>query len=117
MTLTSQTVEEDGTLLVPVKVREKVIAMLNFNKKGQQEIWTQDEIATLETVADQLGVALESARLFGQAQQQAARERVIGESAARMRETLDIESVLKTAAQELHKALGDAETEVWLDAE
>ena len=117
MTTTSETKEEEGALLVPVKIRDKVIAMLNFNKQDPEEVWDLNEIKTLETMAEQLGVALESARIFSQAQQQAARERVIGETSVRIRETLDIETVLATAADELRNLLDAAEADIWISPE
>lgn len=86
-------------------------------KNEKHGVWRTEDIALAETLADELSVALESARLFEESQRKASREKIIGETSARIRETLDIESVLETAAQELHKILGKVETEVWLDAE
>jgi GAF domain-containing protein len=71
----------------------------------------------IEAVSRQLALTLENARLLEEAQHRAAREQLTSEVTARMRETLDIESVLQTAAQELHKALGQVETEVWIKPE
>jgi GAF domain-containing protein len=63
-------------------------------------------MSLVERVSDQLGVALESARLYQDTQRRAAREQLTGEVTARMRETLDVETVLKTAADEMYQALG-----------
>jgi len=52
-----------------------------------------------------LEVALESARLYQDIQRRAAQERMVGEVTARMRESLDIETVLKTTASEIRDAL------------
>jgi GAF domain-containing protein/HAMP domain-containing protein len=62
-------------------------------------------IRLYETVADQAAAALERTRLLEQAQNRAARERMVGEVAARMRETLDVDSVLQTAARGIRQAL------------
>jgi hypothetical protein len=59
-------------------------------------------------------VALESARLYRDAKRRAARERLIGEVTDRVRETLDIETMLKTGVQEVHQALGLPEVTVRL---
>jgi GAF domain-containing protein len=53
-----------------------------------------------------LGQALESARLYQDTQRRAARERLVGEVTARMRETLDMDAVLQTAVQQMRQALG-----------
>lgn len=76
--------------------------------------WLPDEITLLENLADQLGIALDSARLFEETQQQAERQRLIGEITAHMRATLDIDTVLQTAAREMRQALELAEVEVRL---
>ncbi len=94
----------DGTAAVPVVVRDQVIGVLNFEKAGTT--WTEEEVAVLETLADQLGVALDSARLYQDTQRRAARERLIGEVTARMRESLDMQTVLKTAADQVRRAFG-----------
>jgi len=67
--------------------------------------WSTQEVALMEAIADQLGTALEGARLYYDTQRRAAQERMVGEVTARMRETLDVEAVVKTAADEIYKAL------------
>jgi GAF domain-containing protein len=97
----------DGrTLAIPIKVRGQVIGVIDAHKPSEAGEWTAEEVALMETLTDQLGVALESARLYQDTQRRAARERLTGEVTARMRETLDMETVLKTAVQEVQEALG-----------
>ncbi len=109
---------EDGAaqpaLAIPVMVREQVVGVLGFRKEENSPDWTSEEIALLETLAAQLGPALEGAQLYLETQNRAARERLTGQIAARMRETLDLEIVLQTAAQEMRAVLGLAEAEVRL---
>jgi hypothetical protein len=59
-------------------------------------------------------VALESARLHQDTQQRATREQLAAQVTARMRETLDMDTVLKTAVFEIGQALGLAEVEVMM---
>jgi GAF domain-containing protein/HAMP domain-containing protein len=98
--------EPSGTAVVPIKVRDQVIGVLDAHKPAGGEEWTQEQIGLLETLAEQLGVALESARLYQDTQRRAVRERLTTEVTGRMRETLDMETVLKVAAQELRRSLG-----------
>ena len=114
-----QMLENNGlTATIPIKIEGHILGGVKLQKDEEQGAWTKKELELAEILVERpLSVALESARLFEQTQRRAAQERVIGESAARIRETLDIESVLETAAQELHKILGKVETEVWIDAE
>jgi GAF domain-containing protein len=114
---TGQTIlGEDGatSLTTPIKARGQVIGVIGARKPDDAGAWTQDEIALLETLAEQLSVALESARLYQDTQRRAVRERLTGEVTARMRETFDVETVLKTAAQEVRQALGLPEVVVRL---
>jgi GAF domain-containing protein len=101
---------------VPIKIRDQIIGVIDVRKEVQGGEWTPDEIALLEALTDQLGVALESARLYQDTQRRAAREQLIGEVTARIRQTLDTETVLKTAVSELHDALGLDEVAIRLNA-
>ncbi|MBN2393470.1 MAG: GAF domain-containing protein [Anaerolineae bacterium] len=98
------------TLAVPIQVRGQVIGVLDITQPDDDGSnagqWTPEQIATVQTVADQLGVALESARLYQDTQRRAAQEQLVGEVTARIRESLDMETVLKTATREMGRSLG-----------
>jgi GAF domain-containing protein len=98
--------QELPELKLRVQARGNVIGTISAHKPDQAGTWTPEEIALLETLTEQLGTALESARLYQDSQRRATRERLIGEVTARMRETLDVEAVLKTAVGEVRQALG-----------
>jgi GAF domain-containing protein len=106
---TGQIVQADGAgepaLAIPLKVRDQVVGALSFRKDEPGQTWTSDETALLEALTDQLGQALESARLFQETQRRAARDQLTGEITTRMRETLDLETVLKTAVREIREAM------------
>ena len=95
----------EGALAIPLKVRGQVIGVLDARKPAAAGNWTEDEKTLLEALTEQLAVALDSARLYHATQRRAAQERLVGEVTARMRETLDVEAVVKTAADEIYKAL------------
>jgi GAF domain-containing protein len=107
---TGQTVPGDSvgepTLAIPLKLRGQVVGVLGFRKGESGERWTTEAVTLLETLAEQLSLALESARLYQDTQRRAEYERLTGEVTARMRETLDVETVLKTAVDEMYQALG-----------
>jgi len=94
-----------GEVTLPLKVRDQVVGVLSFRKGETSEAWTAEELTVLETLIDQLGLALESARLYESTQRRAAQEQLVSAVTARIRETLDIETVLQTAAQEVRQAL------------
>lgn len=100
------------TLALPLRVRGEIVGVLDAHKPEGTPTWTVEEITLLESLVEQLGVALDSARLYQDTQQRAARDRMMGEVTARMRQTLDIDTVLKTAAREMRTLLNLAEVEV-----
>ena len=93
------------TAIIPIKSRGQVLGGVKLRKPEGGGVWTQEQLETVETLAEQLSISLESARLFDQSQRRAAREHIISDVSSRIRETLDIETVLQTAVQEIHKSL------------
>jgi GAF domain-containing protein/HAMP domain-containing protein len=102
------------TLALPVRAGDQVVGALSFRKGTGEGQWTDEEIDVLEALADQLGVALENARLYQRTQLRATRERMTGEIAASLRQSLDLETVLKTAAQDIRRTLDLPEVTVRL---
>ena len=74
--------------------------------------WKPEEVGLLEAVVDQLGIAPDSARLFEQTQQQAERERIVGEVTSRIRSSLDVQTILQTAVREMRDALNLQDVEI-----
>ena len=105
--------DDQGAVALPIKVRDQVIGVIDARKPERGD-WTKEQIALLETLTEQLGVALESARLYQDTRRRAAQERLIGEVTARMRESLDIDQVLQTAAHQVGQALGAHEVNIRL---
>jgi GAF domain-containing protein/HAMP domain-containing protein len=107
----------DGPVLplaVPIKVRGQTIGVVDTHKSSEAGDWTPEEVTLLETLVEQLGVALEGARLYQDTRQRAARERMIGEITSHMRESLDMETILRTTADEIYQALGLEEVAIRL---
>jgi GAF domain-containing protein len=110
--LSSSQVGDLPTVSIPLELRGQVIANL--------DVWPGpdgldgEEVELLRSIADRLSQAMDSARLFEEAQKRARSERLVGEVTTRMRETLDIDSILRTAALEMRRSLNLAEVEVRL---
>jgi GAF domain-containing protein len=92
-------------LSLPISVRDQRIGQVHFSKGAAGQNWSEDELAMLTTIVEQLGVALDSSRLYAETQHRAEQERLVGEITSRMRETLDVETVLQTAAEEIYQSL------------
>jgi GAF domain-containing protein/HAMP domain-containing protein len=97
---------EDGLpLALPIKVRGQVIGVLDARRDLAQGHWQPDDVAFLQTVVEQLGVALESAQLYQETQSRAERERLVAEITSKLRASNDPKEILQTAASELRRAL------------
>ena len=94
----------ESELALPLTLHGQVIGAMGARwKEGQ--VWSQDDLALIEAVTDQLAQTIEGLRLLDETQRRAAQERLIGEITTRMRETLDMDTVLQTAARELEQAM------------
>ena len=67
--------------------------------------WSGQERELLEAMVEQLNVALEGAQLYREAQRRAVRERRIAEITDRMRQSADMEALVRTTVEQL-SALG-----------
>jgi GAF domain-containing protein/HAMP domain-containing protein len=102
-------------LSVPIRVRGgHVVAVIETSKPFSAGPWTREEMEVLEGVSEQLGVALENARLFEETQRSAQRERISAELSGKIWASTDIETILQTAVRELGTALSASEGSISL---
>jgi GAF domain-containing protein len=111
---TGQPAQDGSSLAVPIKVRDQILGAIRLRKSDPTAEWTAEETALLQTLTEQLGVALESARLYQDTQNRAAREQLAAQITARMRESLDVDRVLQIAAREFGETLGASEVKIRL---
>jgi GAF domain-containing protein/HAMP domain-containing protein len=90
---------------IPIQIRDLAVGTLNFRRAGDGTEWTDEEVTLLQSMAEQLGLALDSARLYQDTQRRALREQLTAEIAARIRESLDVETMLRTTVQQVREAL------------
>lgn len=103
-----------GVLAVPVRVGDQVVAVIDARLPSDEDDWTADRVSLLQALADQVGQALDRARLYETTQLGAARERLLSETTSRIRESLDLDTVLQVAAREVSQALDLGMVEVRL---
>ncbi|MBN1261855.1 MAG: GAF domain-containing protein [Anaerolineae bacterium] len=109
--------ENRASLAIPIMIRGQVIGVVDGRKSDDSGAWSPEEQALLEALTRELEVALESARLFESTQLRAAREQLVSEVTAQMRQSLDVDAVLRTAVRQMGEALGLARLDVKLDLE
>ncbi len=95
-----------ATLRLPLEWRGQPIGTLVMERAESHRPWTEAEIEAIRAIVQQATLALESARLFEDAQHRAARERLLGEITTRIRSSTTLETVLNTALREIHQVTG-----------
>jgi GAF domain-containing protein len=104
---TGRIVQGDGQVVaLPVRIQDNVVGVVRLRKPDEAGPWTQEEISLMESVAGQLGLTLESARLHQETQRRAVREQLVAQVSAQVRASLDPDTILKTSVRELSRVLG-----------
>jgi GAF domain-containing protein/HAMP domain-containing protein len=104
---------EGVELAVPIILRGQTIGALGL-RRDEADLWTADDIAVVEAVAEQVALTLENMRLFEETRRRAQREQMIREITTKMRSSTDLDTILQTTVQELAKVLGTSRTFVQL---
>lgn len=94
-----------AALAVPIQVHGETIGILDLEEAKSQHIWTDDEIALVKAVADQLGQALEEARLFEQTQASLAETQTLFQTSRNLAAAQQIDDVWQAvtdAARQRH---------------
>lgn len=103
--------ESEG-LRVPLILYGQKIGAIKLKRRGGKTQWSQRELSLVEKIAEQVALALENSRLVDEAQKNAMRDQMIANISTRIRETLDIESVVGTATTELRRVFDLKEAEI-----
>lgn len=103
---------EKEILTVPIKLREQVIGTLNIRPNISGRVWREDEINIVQAITERLGLALDNARLFEETTRRAEREHLVSDITTKIRSTTDPQEMVKTAVEELKRALGVTRVEI-----
>ncbi len=98
--------EAVAALAAPITLRGQVIGVVGVRDEEGARRWSKDDVAVIEAIVERMALAADNLRLLDETQRRAARERLAGEIAARLRASLDPDVVLRTVVRELGSALG-----------
>lgn len=107
--------DSDG-LHIPLLLHGQTIGKIKLRRKGIATQWSERERMLVGKIADQISLALENSRLVDDAQKNAARDKLIANVSNRIRETLDINSVISAAAAEMQRVFDLKEAEITVGA-
>jgi GAF domain-containing protein/HAMP domain-containing protein len=97
--------DQFSVIATPIMLRGQAIGALVLEHQDPHHAWTSDEVTILESTANQAALTLENARLLTESQRRAEREQMLSQMTARIRETLDIHTVMRTAVEEVQRSL------------
>lgn len=116
---TNKTILENGktaSLAIPIRLRDDVIGVMDIRVPDGHE-WDPDEVDIAEAAAERLSLALETSLLLKSTQRRAEFERITADISGRIGATTQFDSILRAAAEELSRVLGDSEVLVQIQPE
>jgi PAS domain S-box-containing protein len=90
---------------IPLLVQERVTAVISVATLDQARVFTNEDLAVMQTLASEAAVALERLRTSLALEEALTRERLLASIARRLRSELDLAAALAGAAEELGRAL------------
>jgi len=97
--------ETRAEMAVPIIVGDKVLGVFDV-QSDQPGNFSQEDASIYTTLAAQVGVAMQNARSFSQAQRQAQREQALRQITSAVRSSTDPATIMRTAVRELGNVLG-----------
>ncbi len=91
------------SLEMPLSLRGQSIGKIVL--ETDQEYWTEEDLVFIDAVATEAAIALENARLLEENQRRAQREHHLSQISAKAQQYMDIDMVIKTAVQEVSRAI------------
>ncbi len=94
-----------AALAAPIKLRDQVIGALDLQEIEGPRQWTDDEIALVQAISDQVALALENARLFADTQRRAEQLATLHRVGLDVTSALDLEGVVTALYEQLRRIM------------
>lgn len=104
-----------ATITTPIALQGQLLGTFSLQDSRPDRRWSEDEVALVEAVSEQLALTLENLRLFEATQERAAREQITREVTEKIRSAGDAEAILQTTVNELLRTMGVSEAFVDLN--
>ena len=94
-----------AALAAPIKIRDQVIGVLDLQVDDVQRQWTEDELALIRAVSDEVGQVLETARLFEETSRRAEQMDTLNRIGLDLAAGLELEPVLQSLYEHCRQVL------------
>ncbi|MCL4297083.1 MAG: GAF domain-containing protein [Anaerolineae bacterium] len=94
------------SVVAPVTIRDTRVGILQLYPAKADQAWTEDDLAIVEAIVEELGQTAENLRLFDETRERAGREQTIREITDKLRAASNLNALVKVAARELGERLG-----------
>lgn len=107
-------IEDSHRLRLKLSLRGQTFGTIYLRRELDQNPWSADEVQMAESCLTQLSLALENARLVADIRNRARDEHIVGQITANAQKSLDLDTVMKKAVQDIGQALGAAKVQIRL---
>ncbi len=108
--------ETRSEIALPLIAGTRTLGALDVQSRDEAAFGEQD-IETLQNMANQVAIAIANANLFERTQEAVATQQIINQITARIQQSVDIEGILETTAKELARYLDAQEIVIHLETE
>jgi GAF domain-containing protein len=102
-----------ASLTVPITLQDEVIGVLEIQETDENREWTEEEVNMVSSVADQLALALENARLFEQTQRALSETELLYQATGDLNLAQSYQDILEALRE--NSLLGEADVNVSLN--
>ncbi len=100
-------------LAVPIRLGSKVVGVLDL-RSDEIDVFSRQDVTTMGLLADQLSIAIENARLYGEIRQRVEELTTLNKISQAVTSTLDLQETLTLITDHTTRLLGVAATSVVL---
>jgi GAF domain-containing protein/HAMP domain-containing protein len=102
-------------IMLPIELRSQKLGILRLRREAENSEWSAQDQALIQDVLGQLALALENARLMEEIRNHARQEELISQIVSSTQSSLSLEGVMRTAVQEVARALNVSHVRLQLD--